>query len=228
MHIPISPRLLACARLVSQGERVADVGCDHGYLGIYLLKNGIASSVIASDIRKGPLEAAIRNAKKFGVNQDISFHLSDGVTQVPRDFDTFVCAGMGGDTMVSILEAAPWLKNKQYRLILQCQSKNHVLRKYLLENGWNIRAEHILRDGRFLYTVMEIGYEEVNASLSWGEYYFPGVLQNNPADVLAEYYRRTVKKLEISVIGHKDQADPREVEALHYLQNLTIHKEELL
>ena len=227
MHIPISPRLLACARLVPQGNRVADVGCDHGYLGIYLLKNGIARSVIASDIRKGPLEAAVRNAQKFGVTQSISFHLCDGVTQIPRDFDTLVCAGMGADTMISILESAPWLKDIKYRLILQCQSKTHTLRKYLSENGWQIVAEHILRDGRFLYTVMELCYREDARPLSVGECYFPAVLQNNPTDVLTEYYLRTVKKLEISVAGHKEQADPQEVSALAYLRNLPMSKEEL-
>lgn len=225
MHIPISSRLLACARLVPQGNRVADVGCDHGYLGIYLLKNGIARSVIASDIRKGPLEAAIRNAQKFGVTQSISFHLCDGVTQIPRDFDTLVCAGMGADTMISILEVAPWLKDIKYRLILQCQSKTHTLRKYLSENGWQIVAEHILRDGRFLYTVMEICYTNTPVTLSAGECYFPAVLLKNPADVLTEYYHRIVKKLEISVAGHQKQADPNEVAALAYLRDLPIDKE---
>ena len=123
MKLPLSDRLLVCAGFVAKGDRVADIGCDHGYLGIYLLTNGIASSVIAADINEGPLQSAMRNAHKFGVKQNMSFHLSDGVRDIPRDFDTLVCAGMGGDTMVHILESAPWLKNEQYRMILQCQSK---------------------------------------------------------------------------------------------------------
>ena len=64
MKLPLSDRLLLCAGFVAKGDRVADIGCDHGYLGIYLLKNGIASSVIASDVREGPLQSAIRNAHK--------------------------------------------------------------------------------------------------------------------------------------------------------------------
>ena len=155
MKIPISDRLLSCCRFVKPGDRVADVGCDHGYLGIYLLKNNIASHVIASDINEGPLNAAVFNSEKYGVRDRIQFFLSDGVRNIPRDFDALVCAGMGGDTMISILEAAPWLKNNQYRLILQCQSKRPELRKYLGENGWWIREETVLKDGRFLYTVME-------------------------------------------------------------------------
>ena len=68
MKIPLSNRLLACCGYVKPGDRVADVGCDHGYLGIYLLKNGIASAVIASDVREMPLQSAIRNAETFAIS----------------------------------------------------------------------------------------------------------------------------------------------------------------
>ena len=136
MKIPLSGRLLACCNFIAPGDRVADIGCDHGYLGIYLLKNNIASAVIASDINQGPLQSAVRNSEKFGVRDRMSFHLSDGVKDIPRDFDVLVCAGMGGDTIVSILSDAPWLKSSQYRLILQCQSKTPMLRRFLSENGW--------------------------------------------------------------------------------------------
>ena len=64
MKLPISDRLLACAGFVDRGSRVADIGCDHGYLGIYLQKNNIASHVIASDINEGPLNAAVFNGGK--------------------------------------------------------------------------------------------------------------------------------------------------------------------
>ena len=67
MKLPLSDRLLACAGFVRPGDRVADVGCDHGYLGIHLLTGGIAASVIASDVNEGPLHSAMRNARKYGV-----------------------------------------------------------------------------------------------------------------------------------------------------------------
>ena len=106
MKIPLSTRLLACAGFVNKGDRVADIGCGHGYLSIHLLTNGIARSCIASDVAEGPLQSAMRNAVKFGVKNKINFYLSDGVRNIPRDFDTMVCAGMGADTIISILENA--------------------------------------------------------------------------------------------------------------------------
>ncbi len=220
MNLPISPRLLECAGFVSPGDRVADIGCDHGYLSIYLLQKGIASSVIASDINKGPLESARRNARKYGVVENISFYLSAGVEKLPRDFDTLVCAGMGADTMISILDAAPWLKSKQYRLILQCQSKTPMLRQYLSANGWRITEESVLRDGRFLYTVMEVRWEPGYPKLTPAEWYFPPAMLENPGEETAEYYHRVLKKLRLSVQGHGVHANPTETAVLAELSAL--------
>ena len=220
MNLPLSPRLLACAGFVAKGDRVADVGCDHGYLSIYLLKNGIASFAIASDINRGPLQAAMQNAQKYGVADKMSFHLSDGVQKIPRDFDTLVCAGMGAATMISILEAAPWLKESQYRLILQCQIKTHLLRRYLSENGWRITEETLLRDGKFLYTVLEAVWQPGYPSLSAGECYFPPALLENPAPELPEHYHRILKMLRVRVAGYGENADPQEVAALRELEEM--------
>ena len=127
MKLPLSSRLLACCGFVRPGDVVADIGCDHGYLGIHLLKQGIAKAVIAADVNEQPLQSAVRNAMRYGVKNKMSFYLSDGVRNIPRDFSVMVCAGMGADTMIQILEAAPWLRDERYRLILQCQSRRPEL-----------------------------------------------------------------------------------------------------
>ena len=225
MHLPISKRLLACAEYVRPGDVVADVGCDHGYLGIHLLTNGIAKQVFASDINEGPLQAAQRNARKYRVLKKMSFHLSNGVADVPRDFDVLVCAGMGGDTMVSILESAPWLKCDRYRLVLQCQSKTPLLRRYLSENGWEIAAESVLKDGRFLYTVMEVVWNPDAPRLTVGQWYISPALLTNAYPETAEYVFRILEGLRLAVT-HRD--DPEKKQALEELAQIFPEKEKSL
>ena len=205
MKLPISDRLLACAAFVAPGDRVADIGCDHGYLSIYLLTKGIARSCIAADINEQPLQSAVRNAEKYGVQDNISFHLSDGVQSIPRDFSCMVCAGMGADTMVSILEAAPWLQNSCYRLILQCQSKTPLLRRYLSDQGWRISEEAVLRDGRFLYTVMEVTYAPEDPRLTEAECYLSPALRKNPSKDVAAYCTWVIEGVRITAAHNEEK-----------------------
>ena len=218
MKIPLSSRLQACCGFVAPGARVADVGCDHGYLAIYLLTQGIAKSVYASDVAEGPLQSALKNAVKFGVREKISFYLSDGVQNVPRDFDTLVCAGMGGDTMVSILCAAPWLKSSTYRLVLQCQSKRELLRQYLSENGWHIANEVVLRDGRFLYTVMEVVFDPQQPRLTDAQCHFPPAMLVQPTAETEEYFDRVLFSLNRAVQNGGDAAKAQILEELQQWQ----------
>ena len=82
--------------MVPPDARVADIGTDHGYLGIHLLQAGISPHVIACDLRKGPLENARRNARQFGAQDAMEFRLSDGLEKIaPEEIDCAVLAGMG-------------------------------------------------------------------------------------------------------------------------------------
>ena len=215
MKLPISDRLLACCAFVNPGDRIADVGCDHGYLSIHLLCSGIASSAIASDLREGPLQSARDNAAKYGVREKIEFCLSDGVQSIPRDFDTLVCAGMGAHTMISILEAAPWLQDPRYRMILQCQIKTPMLRQYLTEHGWAITREAVLRDGKFLYTVMEAVFDPDAPRLTPGQCYITPALSGED---MAEYRQWVLKDLEKIVTSRGEAAEPFMAAALHELK----------
>ena len=215
MKLPISDRLLACCAFVRPGDRIADVGCDHGYLSIHLLTNGIAASAIASDLREGPLQSARDNAAKFGVHEKIEFCLSDGVQNIPRDFDTLVCAGMGAHTMISILESAPWLQDPRYRMILQCQIKTPMLRQYLTEHGWYIQQEAVLRDGKFLYTVMEVVFDPNLPRLTPGQCYISPVLSGED---VAEYRHWVLKDLEKIVTSRGEVAEPFMAAALAELK----------
>lgn len=217
MRIPLSKRLQRCADYIGCANRVADIGCDHGYLGISLLKNGQVKSVIAADIRPMPLQAAKENAKRFGFDAQMEFFLSDGASAIPRDFDVMVCAGMGADTMISIIENAPWLKSTSYRLVLQCQSKTAMLRKYLNENGFSIVRESAIKDGRFLYSVMEVVFKQ-EVPFTPGQCHFSPALAKELTEENIAYYRQVVTRLEREVAGQKEAADPVSMEALRELK----------
>jgi len=206
MKLPLSNRLLACCGFVRKGDRVADIGCDHGYLGIHLLTQGIASSMIASDVNEAPLQSALRNAQKFGVKNKMSFYLSDGVRSIPRDFDVLVCAGMGADTMISILDAAPWLKDSKYRMILQCQSKRPELRQWLYDAGYRINRETLAKDGKFVYSIMEVVYDPGHGITPAETYITPQLLEDSHP-LLGEYYDRVLYGMRLTVEGMRRSND---------------------
>lgn len=215
----LSNRLMTCCGYVRPGDRVADVGCDHGLLGIYLLEKGIARSVIASDVREGPLHQAVINGKKYGVSDKMSFYLCDGVRGIPRDFDCMVCAGMGGDAMVSILEAAPWLRDRRYRLILQCQSKRPMLREFLNRQGYAITRETLAKDGRFLYPVMEVTYRP-EKPLTPGMYYLSPALLESGSPLLPEYRQRVMEGLRRTIEGLKPTGGEKYTQFCRILKEL--------
>ena len=205
MKIPLSDRLLTCCSFVRPGDRVADIGCDHGYLGIHLLKQGIASAVIAADVNRRPLDSALRNAMKYGTRDKMRFYLSDGAVSIPRDFDVLVCAGMGADTMISILTASPWLRDG-YRLILQCQSKTPTLRRWLSEHGCRICRETLVKDGKFIYSVMEVD-GHLECPLTPAQWYLSPALLADASVHLPEYYRRIRNGLALNVEGMRRCGD---------------------
>ncbi|MGN1112064.1 MAG: class I SAM-dependent methyltransferase [Acutalibacteraceae bacterium] len=153
--IKLDRRLSLCAEFVRQGVSVADIGTDHAYLPIYLVQSGKISRAIAADINKGPLESGIEAIKQYGVSDKISARLSNGLEKIKSDeCDDIVIAGMGGELICSIIEAAPWLKSPDKHLILQPMTRPEILRSYLYKNGFElIREQAVDSDGR-IYTVM--------------------------------------------------------------------------
>lgn len=221
MNLPLSSRLAACCSYVNQCGIAADIGCDHGYVGINLLLSGRAEFVYASDISKPPLQSAMRNALKFGVSDRMRFFLSNGLAQLPRDFETMVCAGMGADTMIAILSAAPWLKSGAYRMVLQCQSRRAALRAWLSGQGFSIQSEMLAQDGKFLYPVMEVVYAP-NPPLTPAQCLISPALLHSADPLLPAFYARVRGRAEMSLAGVTRSGDSEK--AAHYrkiLEELT-------
>ena len=157
----LSKRLYAVAGLVTEGASVADIGTDHGYVPIYLVKNKIASKVIAMDINKGPLERARMHIVGHGLKGQIETRLSDGLKKInPGEVDGMIAAGMGGALVIKILEDSKEVVDSLKFCILQPQSEISKVRKYLNRNGLVIVDEDMVEeDGKF-YPMMKVVHGE--------------------------------------------------------------------
>ena len=158
-HIELTPRLRMVADMIPTGAILADVGTDHAYLPAALMLEGKLSGAIAADLRQGPLSRAKETVREYGLNGKIGFRLCDGLSGIRAgEVNAVSIAGMGGETIVMILEAAPWVQNEGIRLILQPMTRAEDLRRWLLHNGFTILEEHLIIDGRHLYPVMAAEY----------------------------------------------------------------------
>ncbi len=151
----LSLRLKTLAALVPKGARVCDVGTDHARLPIYLMQNGIANSVIATDLNRKPLEFAKENIAKSGIT-DISLRLCDGLSAVNKgEADTIIVAGIGGEVISGILRCCNWVKSKNITLILQPTTSPEILRKFLINQGFDILSETPVFDNNKIYSVIK-------------------------------------------------------------------------
>jgi len=154
--LTLTPRLQKIADLVPPGARFADIGTDHAYLPVWLLRQGRLEHAIASDINNGPLERARLTAEEYGCTRQMSFRLGAGLDQVqPGEADTVAIAGMGGETIAEILSAAAWLKEQPSLLLLQPMSAQENLRRYLWHNGYLIQQEYLVGEGRKIYLILQ-------------------------------------------------------------------------
>ena len=157
----LSKRLYAVAGLVTEGASVADIGTDHGYVPIYLVKNNIASKVIAMDINRGPLERARMHIIGHGLKGKIETRLSDGLKEIePFEVEGMIAAGMGGGLVIKILEDSKEVVETLKFAVLQPQSEISKVRKYLHKQGLVIIDEDMVEeDGKF-YPMMKVVHGE--------------------------------------------------------------------
>ena len=162
----LSKRLKELVSLIDSGICAADVGCDHGYVSIYLAENNIFEHVIAMDIRTGPLQSAENNIRKYRLDSKIETRLSDGIDQLRKgEADTLICAGMGGELIIHILSQNLDLIGNMKQLILQPQSEIYKVRKFIRDNRFKITAESMIKEDGKYYPMMRVERSEEDCVL---------------------------------------------------------------
>ena len=156
-HIELTSRLQMVANMIPDGAKLADVGTDHAYLPAALMLNHKLTAAIAADLRQGPLSRAKETVREYGLTGKIGFRLCDGLSGITADeVNAVSIAGMGGETIAMILQAAPWTRENNVTLVLQPMSSMDELRRWLQQNGYTIAEERLAREGDTIYTAMRV------------------------------------------------------------------------
>ncbi len=159
----IGSRLLMAASFVENANTVCDVGCDHGKLSLYLIKENLAKKIIATDINQMPLQKAKDLFLKNDVIEKADFYLTDGLEGIKdiSNITHIIIAGLGGHTMAHIIENAPFIKENKVELILLCAQSAFSIRHYLYKNGFEIIKEETVSENKKYYSCMKVVFNDV-------------------------------------------------------------------
>ena len=193
----ISKRLLEVAKFVRQGALVADVGTDHAYLPIYLLKKGIAKSAVATDVREGPLVHTRDNVEFYQVSDKVTVYRADGLDGIERyaPDDIMIC-GMGGELILRIVTECGYTRKEGVRLLIQPMSSFSELREGLFGAGYSVEDESLVRDGHMIYQVAVFTYTGTTSALSPVQSLLGPVNIEKNTELFREYASIHLRKLE--------------------------------
>ncbi|NLN98617.1 MAG: SAM-dependent methyltransferase [Eubacteriaceae bacterium] len=164
--IELSPRLAVISKHITRHQTMADIGCDHGLLSVYMILKGLVPKAIAMDLRPAPLEKARACIKKYQLEGQIDIRLSDGLKSLkPSEAETAVIAGMGGILIKDILDREENVFLKTKKLILQPMNNGHILRHFLIHHGYQIECELLAKEDRRFYEIMVVTQGKTNLSL---------------------------------------------------------------
>ncbi len=208
----LSYRLKSIADMVTKGYTVADVGCDHGFLAIYLVKENISPHVYAMDVKKGPLGNAGMHIQEYGVTDKIDIRLSDGMKQLNiGEAQSLVIAGMGGPLICKLLSDS-FDKVKSFKeMILSPQSEIEEFREYLAENNICVIEEKMVKDDDKFYSIFKCRYApEVENAFSNNipdsvQKRFGHLLIENKSETFKEFLvnrRRVLNEIEENLKSH--------------------------
>ena len=201
--IILSKRLQAVFNLVSKNTRAADIGADHAFLAIELIKKNISSFVIAGEVAPGPLENSKINVEQNNLEDKISVRLGDGLEVIndEDEIDTIIIAGMGGILINNILNAGyPEKFNHVKELVLQPNIGEPLVRKWLMEHNFEIVDENILEDDNHIYEMIKARFVEVPAKLKPEELLMgPKLLEDSGNETFQKKWHKKYRSNELAL-----------------------------
>jgi len=204
--VTLSERLSAIAESLPEKCFVCDVGSDHGTLPLYLLSSGRCDKVIVTDLNEKPLERARRNLQDAGLDKMASFILTDGIEAVlPMNPDAFVIAGMGGETIVGILDRGLKYIQSGTVFILQPMTKLETLRRYLYEFGFAVIGEKLVSENNKFFVVISAVYDGISRKEKINFCSFGEFLPNDFGETSKAYFSALLSSVE-NVIKGKQRA----------------------
>ncbi len=191
----LSKRLGLLVNLIKPGQSVADIGSDHAALALYLVENGIAPSVIVSELGEGPYNIASRAVEHSPFRARIFLRQGDGLQVLLHgEVDTVILAGMGGDTIVEIL-GYDWQKSATYsHYLFQPMSKDDVLRRNLVDHGWQIEYEQLVKENHRLYIVIAARPNQGSYQMTDLELEIGPIILKADDPLKREYLQRRLRK----------------------------------
>ena len=207
--LTLTNRLQMVADCVQPCVCLADIGTDHAYLPAWCLLNGKAQFAIAADINPKPLANARQTLGTYRLEERIELRLSDGLQNISADeAQEIVVAGMGGNQIADMIETTAWLQDDAKHLILQPMTHFEDVRKALLENGFQIEAEHTAAEGERLYLVISARYcGEKHEVPEW--YLYAGELVYGTTDTDRQFLQKILARLKkrADALKEKDTAE---------------------
>jgi len=187
----LSMRLERVAAQVPRGARLADIGSDHAYLPVALMRRGVIEAAVAGEVASTPFHAAQRTVRDNGLEQHVTVRLADGLAAIePADAITAISVcGMGGETIRDILDSGKAHLSGRERLILQPNGGEQPLRYWLMSNGYRILSEELLHENRFYYEIITAERAEPVVYSAEELYFGPLHLQARSPAFLAKWQR---------------------------------------
>ncbi|HBF8940193.1 TPA: SAM-dependent methyltransferase, partial [Clostridioides difficile] len=191
----LTDRLLKIASLASDGKKIADIGTDHGYIPVYLLKEGKVPFAVLADVNKGPLDNAHKEVIQNNLLDKVDLRLGSGIEILEiGEVEEVIIAGMGGILISELLEAKKEVAHNVEKLILQPMQAQEELRYYLLNNGYEILEEVLVREDFRIYEIIVAKYTGKNTIIEDEIYYEVGIkLLENKDSLFNDFIEKKIK-----------------------------------